>query len=143
MATIRKRGDYQWQAIVKKKGYPNKVKTFSYRADAEKWARMVESEMERGLWRDTSQAESTTLAEALERYRDEVSTHKKGAPQELRRIARWLKHPLSKRFLASLRGADFAGFRDEWRKAGKAENTIRLELALISHLFEVARKEWG
>lgn len=26
---------------------------------------------------------------------------------------------------------------------GEAENTIRLELALVSHLFEIARKEWG
>ena len=29
------------------------------------------------------------------------------------------------------------------RAAGGAENTIRLELVLVSHLFEIARKEWG
>ena len=28
-------------------------------------------------------------------------------------------------------------------KAGYGSNTIRLELAIISHLFEIARKEWG
>lgn len=27
--------------------------------------------------------------------------------------------------------------------AGAGGNTIRLELALISHLYEVARKDWG
>ncbi|WP_186100817.1 hypothetical protein [Burkholderia gladioli] len=27
--------------------------------------------------------------------------------------------------------------------AGKAENTIRLELQIVSHLYEIARKEWG
>ena len=29
------------------------------------------------------------------------------------------------------------------RALGRAENTVRLELALVSHLFEIARKEWG
>jgi len=36
-----------------------------------------------------------------------------------------------------------AKFRDDCRASGKAENTIRLELALIRHFFEIARKEWG
>ena len=36
-----------------------------------------------------------------------------------------------------------ASYRDERMKAGYASNTIRLELAIISHLFEIARKEWG
>jgi len=42
-----------------------------------------------------------------------------------------------------LRGSDFAKYRDDRRNQGKAENTIRLELAIVSHLFETARKEWG
>ncbi|BBF63979.1 hypothetical protein AFERRID_01970 [Acidithiobacillus ferridurans] len=33
--------------------------------------------MERGLWRDTSEAESLILAECLDRYRDEVVPTKK------------------------------------------------------------------
>jgi len=36
-----------------------------------------------------------------------------------------------------------ASYRDERIKAGYSSNTIRLELAIISHLFEIARKEWG
>ena len=36
-----------------------------------------------------------------------------------------------------------ASYRDERIKAEYSTNTIRLELAIISHLFEIARKEWG
>jgi hypothetical protein len=46
----------------------------------------------------------------------------------------WAKDPLSLRFLSQLRGADFAKYRDERRAQGKAENTIAIELKLISAL---------
>jgi integrase len=143
MATFRKRGDLQWQAIIKRKGIGSTSKTFLTRKDAEAWARITESEMMRGVYIRRDEAEKTTLHKALERYRDEVTTRKKGADREETRIRRWLDHKLAARSLASIRGADLARFRDEWRKAGKAENTIRLELALLSHLFEVCRREWG
>ncbi|PIX95999.1 MAG: site-specific integrase [Hydrogenophilales bacterium CG_4_9_14_3_um_filter_63_34] len=143
MATVRKRGDYQWQAIVKRKGFSPTSKTFLNRKDAEAWATVTESEMLRGVFIPRAEAEKTTLKEALERYRDEATARKKGKSREETRIARWMDHKLAVRSLASIRGADLAKFRDEWRKAGKAENTIRIELALLSHLFEVARREWG
>ena len=36
-----------------------------------------------------------------------------------------------------------ASYRDDRLKTGYSANTVRLELAIISHLFEIARKEWG
>jgi hypothetical protein len=47
------------------------------------------------------------------------------------------------RYLTNLKGADFATYRDARRAQGRAENTIHLERALVSHLFETVRKEWG
>lgn len=49
---------------------------------------------------------------------------------------------LAKRSLASLRGADFSKWRDE-RLEIVSPATVRLDLALISHLFSYAAKEWG
>ena len=60
---------------------------------------------------------------------------------KITRISIWKNHPLAKR--ASIRGNDMAAYRDERIKASYFANTIRLELAIISHLFEMARKEWG
>ena len=143
MATIRKRGPYQWQAIIRKRGFPNQVKTFTSKADAQAWAGQLESEMVRGVYVSIGEAERTTLAEGLERYWIEVASSKRHPNQERQRIERWKRHPLAQHYLAALRGSDFAKYRDSRRLQGRAENTIRLELALVAHLFEVARKEWG
>jgi hypothetical protein len=48
MASFRKRGPYQWQAQVRKKGHPTQTKTFETRAEAEQWARAIEVEMDKG-----------------------------------------------------------------------------------------------
>ncbi|MEW6594144.1 MAG: site-specific integrase [Thermodesulfobacteriota bacterium] len=143
MATFEKRGPSQWRAKVRKKGFRAQTDTFGTRKDAEAWAKKVESEMDQGLFVSSKEAQRTTLGEALERYATEVSAAKKSVDMELCRIRKWREHPLALRSLASLRGMDFAKYRDERLAAGKAANTIRLELAIVSHLFTIAKKEWG
>lgn len=143
MATIAKRGPFQWQAKIRREGYKSVSKTFTSKADAEAWARQIEGEMDRGVFVSRTEAENTTLHEALTRYANEITPRKKGAAQELTRIKRWQKHPLAVRRLSTIKGSDIAKFRDDRRAEGKAENTIRLDLALLSHFFEVARKDWG
>jgi len=142
MAYFQKRSG-SWRAIVKRKGHERITRTFDTKAAAEAWGRQVEAEMDRGVYVSRKEAESTTLSDALDRYEREISSSKKGHRREKTRILVWKNHPLAKRFLASIRGSDLASYRDERMKAGYASNTIRLELAIISHLFEIARKEWG
>lgn len=80
MATITKRGDGQWQSKVRKKGYPVESKTFSTKAQAEKWSRLIESEMDRGIFLSTTEAENTTFSDLIERYKTEIvptKNHKK------------------------------------------------------------------
>jgi integrase len=45
--------------------------------------------------------------------------------------------------MSRIRAADFARFRDLRQEQGAGANTVRLDLALVSHVFEVARKDWG
>lgn len=142
MATIRKKGDMQWHVQVRRTGFPSVTRTFLSRADAELWGQTVESEMGRGVFVDRTEAESTTLLLALERYEAEVTIRKDGAVQERKRIRQWKCSPLAARSLASLRGADFAKWRDK-RLKEVSISTLRKDLAVISHLFTVARKEWG
>src|ERR1035437_4403683 len=99
--------------------------------------------MERCVFVSRAKAESTTLHAGLERYSLEVTPKKKGAKQELVRIKKWQQSDLAPRYIAAIKGSDMAKFRDDRRTDGKAENTIRLDLALLSHFFETARKEWG
>lgn len=146
MASISRRGDLQWQARVRRRGYPVQIKTFNTRADAEAWARQVESEIDRGVFVSRVEAESTTLAEALARYAREISPGKKSHTRELSLLRTWSKTPLSARYMAAVRSADIAKLRDEWLKATnpplKPASVLR-HLATLSHVFTIARKEWG
>jgi integrase len=99
--------------------------------------------MDRNVFHSRAEAERTTLKDALDRYAREVTPAKKGAYKEHNRIKLWKQRPLSARYLASIKGADLAKHRDERRAEGRAENTIRLELALLSQVYETARREWG
>jgi hypothetical protein len=47
MASFRQRNN-KWQARISRDGHPDQVKTFESKADAERWARSVESEMDKG-----------------------------------------------------------------------------------------------
>lgn len=143
MASIIKVGKLQYQAQIRKKGWPKAFKTFEKRADAVEWASNIESEMNKGTYVNRSEAEATTLYEALGRYEKEVSTTKKSYESEKWRIAAWRKHKLASHSLATLRSTDFAQFRDERLANGIKASTIRNDLALISHLFTTALKEWN
>jgi len=142
MATIRKRGD-KWQARIQLKGFEPAAKSFTTKADAEAWGKITEAEMIRGVFIKRTDAERTTLAEALSRYEKEVTSGKKGADTERVRIAKWKRHKLAQKALGTLKASDFAGYRDARLKDGAAAATVRLELAIISNLFNVARKEWS
>lgn len=147
IATIRKRQlklVTTWQAIVKRKGYPTQRKTFSTKAGAQAWARKIERQIETGHWRDTSEADNTTVTEALDRYLREVAIHKKGDGHYNNKYqaANIKRHKIAHISLSRLRGSDVAEYRDERAKV-VAANTVRLELALLSHMFTVARSEWG
>lgn len=103
----------------------------------------MESEIERGLWKDTNEAERTTLKTALERYAKEVSSKKNGALQESYRIKRIMEHESAKLALARITSAHVAKFRDGLAGEGLAPATIVEHLAILSHLFSVASRDWG
>lgn len=142
MATIRKlRG--RWQAAVRRKGMKPRAKSFDTKAEAERWARELEAEVDRfGRAPDTRPAENITLGALLARYRNEVSPTKRGAQQEIQRIDALVRHDISHRTLAGLSSTDIANYRDERMKA-VAPSTVVRELAIISHAIEVAQREWG
>ncbi len=61
MAAFRKRSN-GWQARVRRQGYPEVNKSFSTRKEAESWARVIESEMAKGVFVSHVEADNTTLA---------------------------------------------------------------------------------
>jgi len=157
MATIVKTPSGTWKAVIRKTGWPTTIKTFRLKKDAEDWARRTEDEMVRGVHIQRAPAERMTVEDALKRYLKEVTSTKRPTTQlsENRHAKPIIQH-LGKYSLAALTPEIVAQYRDmrlagEDRKdkAGKpkpqprAANTVRLDLALLGHMFTVAIKEWG
>ena len=147
MATFRKRpgprGATVWQAQIIRRGHERQYKTFDTKAEAEAWARQIEGEMDRGVFTSRAEAEATTLREALDRYEREVTPKKKSSSDERYKLGAWRSSTLAARSLASIRGKDLAAWRDAELTGGSATGTVRRKLALLAHVFKVARKEWG
>ena len=121
------------------------ARTFDLKTEAQVWAKQIESEMDRGVFVSRTEAEGTTLAEALERYLREITPEKKPSTQSRETIrARVIAETsLARRSLASIKGSDIATFIRGRQAAGLGANAIRLDLALLSHVFTVAGSAWS
>lgn len=143
MAGIIKRGELQYEARIRIKGFPGRSATFETRVEAIAWAAPIEAEIRAGRYVDRRPQERMSLSDALDRYLKTISCGKRSAPSETYRIRKWQANSIASRPLSSLRGSDFARYRDDRLVAGVSSATVRLELALVGHLFEICRKEWG
>ncbi|EGO8553047.1 site-specific integrase, partial [Escherichia coli] len=91
-----------------------------------------------------------SLSRALDKYLKTVSVHKKGHQQEFYRSNVIKRYPIALRNMDEITTVDIATYRDVRLaeinpRTGKpiTGNTVRLELALLSSLFNIARVEWG
>jgi integrase len=139
MSSIRKRGK-KWQARVHRKEHKPVVQSFNNKADAVKWARNIESQLDLGTF--APKQTMPRLMPLMVRYVEEVTPTKKGDSQERYRAAQWKKTKLAEMQLDKITGEVVAQFRDARLKEVSA-NTVRLELAFLSVVFEQCRKEWG
>ncbi len=149
MATLRQRkgprGRTVWQAQILRQGYPPQYRTFDTKGEADAWGRHVEAGMDSGSWRDRSEGDQTTVAQALERYLLEITPGKSPANQksEQSRIKGLRQSPVGRIALSRLTGKDVAD-HIRWRQgAGVAAATVHHDLRQISHLYTVARSSWG
>ena len=142
MASIRQLESGNWQAQVRRTGRPPVAKSFKTRGEAGKWARMLESEIDQGVFLDRSEAQRATIGDLIDRYLVEVTPLKKSARRETQRL-RSLKRHFGSYSLAVLRNSHIAAYRDKRLASGLAGATVVKELNSISHLIDVAIKDWG
>ncbi len=167
---VKKRGE-SWFCRIKRKG-ADIARSFDSQLDAEIWEKSVIREIDAGtfvreawmsghgdvklqkeaskLAKETAKqtppappVRDMTFHDALQRYVGSVTVKKKGAAQETSKINKLQRDPLSKRLLKDLDSADFAAWRDERLSEGAAPATVKQYLAITSHLFNTARREWG
>ena len=141
MATFSTRKN-KWQARVRRLGQPTITKTFLIKQDAEKWARSVEIEIDRGTYINTDYAQKTLFKEILQKYLDDVAPNMRSANNQAIRVRKLMKHPIAEVNMAQLSPKHIADYRDERLKVMKPNTVIR-ELAILSSVINHARREWS
>ena len=138
MASIIKRND-RWFVRVRKHGQPSQSKTFTVKQNAQRWAVMIERELDQGLVGHVDK--SVTLGDLLKRYLKEVTPHKKSRDKETWRVKALLKRSISGVSLSNLTSTIISNYKTSRLVDGA--RTTRYDLALIRHCLEFARLEWG
>ncbi|MGB5454221.1 MAG: hypothetical protein WBN02_17965 [Sedimenticolaceae bacterium] len=109
MAAVSKTPSGRFRVRVRWIGLPALSKTFTSRSTAQAWAPTTESELERSVYIDTSQAQSLKLFVVLNRYAEEVAVTHKGWKQEQSRC-KGLKDRLGDRVLTDLISSAVSGY---------------------------------
>ena len=146
MATIHKRTDNAgrstFQVKIRRAGHPPLSRTFPSRLLADQWAAEHEAQIARGTLIDPTLARSVTMGELFSRYLADVTPAKKGVAQECYVLLALAGSKLA----AYSPGTLTAGAVREWRDQRLKEvapGTVNRALAVLSHVIEHARKEWG
>ena len=136
MATYRKRGD-SWRVEIAIKGIRRSA-TRKSKSEAIAWAHQQEAEILAG---DRGEIPNKTFSDALDRYADTVSAHKKGSRWELVRINLIKRDRIASVRLKDLDATHVSDWRDR-RLVDVSGASVNREKNLLSHVCTIAVKEW-
>jgi integrase len=164
MATITLRtarnGSKSYRVEVRLKGCPAQRATFARLTDAKRWAQQTEAAIREGRHFGAIEAKRHTVADLIDRYARDVLPTKKAKTRgpQAQQLA-WWRNRIGERTLADCSPALIAECRDALArepipsqaknetKAGpertRSPATVNRYLAVLSHAFSVAVKEWG
>ena len=142
MAYFKQLKTKYWQVQIRRYGVKPETKTFPTRDEAKIWARLIESEIDRGIYVSRYEAEHITFSELVHRYQKEVTPHKKSASREISRL-KCLDNFFGEVTLARINSEMVARFRDERLSLNLSGATVIKDLNTLSHIIDTAIKEWG
>jgi integrase len=137
MASIYKLPSGLWRAQVARSGV-RKSATFDTKRAAQLWAADIESELRSGK---RAEWPRRTVAQALDRYAEEVSPRKRGARWEIYRINAFKREPWAALWMTDLAPQHIADWRDRRMMVHKPES-VRRDMTLLSSVLTTAVKEW-
>ncbi len=153
MASIKERkdkdGKTRYYVQIRLKGYEPQCASFARITDARKWIQETEVNIREGRHFKTSEAKKHTLAEMIDRYIENVLPTKKKCMQRQGMQLLWWKEQIGYKLLSDVSSSLIAEQRDKLLKGttvrGKlrSPSTVVRYLAVLSHAFTVAMKEWG
>jgi len=142
MASIFKRSG-KWHVQIRRSNYPNSYKTFHKRGDAVSWARDIEAKADRGEFAANLEELTTLkLSTLINRYLREIVPSKKGGPDEVWVLGAISKHSLAELPLIQIGAKQIALYREQRLNSVKPA-TVKRQMNLLQHLFNVAITDWG
>lgn len=152
MANIEKRtsqdGQTTYRVKIRLKGFPAQSATFVRLTDTRKWAQQTETAIREGRHFKTTAAKRHTLNEAIDRYvKNVLPTKPKSEYTQVGQLI-WWKEAIGSYSLADITPALIAQHRDKlMQEKPKTRNfrapaTVNRYLAVLSHVFTIATKEW-
>ena len=153
MASIERRqhdnGRTTYRVKVRLKGYPPQSTTFERLTDAKKWAQQTEAAIREGRHFRINEAKRHTLSELVDRYLKEVLPNKAKSTQATQtQQIKWWQSQIGDYLLADVTPPLIAEYRDvllnEPGRYGRQRSSaiINRYLAVLSHAFTIAKKEW-
>ena len=147
MATIERRtshGQTVYYAKVRRKGFAPQSATFYKLRDAKQWVQTIEAAIFEGRYFPSAEAKRHTLADLIDRYITDILPQKRPSTvlDQIRQL-RWWKAQLGHSLLADITPSLVAGHRDRLlRDRQCANSTVNRYLAVLSHAFTMAVREW-
>jgi integrase len=153
MADITKRttreGDISYRVRIRLRGFPLQSATFASKSKAKEWAQATESAMKEGRHFKHSESKKHTLGDLIDRYiRDVLPTKPKSQRKQSAQLG-WWKGRLGKYLLSDVTPALIVEHRDllmqgaTVRGKQRSPATVVRYMAVLSHAFTIAVKEWG
>ena len=142
MATIRKRQSGKWQVIIRKKNYPSVVRSFLEKSTATKFAKDVETQMDKQIFQDLTGASTTTLKELMIKYRDEIVPTQKAHRSTTATLNMLMKHRIAYYSLTQLKSVHLYKFKKEM-SVGRAPKTVNGYIQLLSLIWKTAKRVWS
>jgi integrase len=152
MARIKERlakdGTKRFTAEIRLKGYPVQSATFKRVTDAKKYIQDTESAIREGRHFKTVEAKKHTLADLIDRYIKEVLPTKPRSESRQRLSLDWWRNRIGFYVLADVTPSLIGQCRDELldgltiRHKKRSPATVVRYLAVLSHAFTIAVKEW-
>ncbi len=141
MASIRNRQG-KWQARIIRKGFAPITKSFIAKQDAERWARQIEADIDKGSYTNAALAERTLFKDVIERYVQEVTLKTRSMKEDTYRLRALARHPIARLRMTAITPIKVAEYRDE-RLKNVSNGAVIRELSYFSSIINHARREWG
>jgi integrase len=153
MASIQERktadGSIRYRVQVRVRGFPTVSETFERKTDAKRWAAKTENEIRDRKYFRSLEAQRHTLKDAIQRYLKLPSIKSRKSYKDKRTQLGWWEREIGDYLLIDVTPSVIAEKRDKLlnektrRNLTRAPASVNRFLAVLSHMFTVAVKEWG